>query len=106
MQTNNPLLDDLARVATGALGAFTDMRSQIEAQIRDQVERLLGRMDLVTREEFEAVKAMAAKARAEEEALTARVAALEAKLAATQAPAPAPARKAAADKAEKNAQPK
>lgn len=103
MQTNNPLLDDLARVATGALGAFTDMRSQIEAQIRDQLERLLGRMDLVTREEFEAVKAMAAKARAEEEALTARVAALEARLAA--APPATTARKAAAEKADRNAQP-
>ena len=83
MQTNNPLLDDLARVATGALGAFTDMRSQIEAQVRDQLERLLGRMDLVTREEFETVKAMAAKARTEQEALAIRVAALEARISAS-----------------------
>jgi len=94
MQTNNPLLDDLARVATGALGAFTDMRSQIEAQIRDQTERLLGRMDLVTREEFEAVKTLAVKARADQDALIARIVALEAQLgaqtaAAHAAPAPA-----------------
>jgi BMFP domain-containing protein YqiC len=90
MQTDNPLLDDLARVAAGALGAVTDVRSQIEARARDQLERLLGRMDLPSREEFEAVKALAAKARSEQEALEKRVAALEARLAqadATSSPA-------------------
>jgi BMFP domain-containing protein YqiC len=93
MQTNNPLLDDLARVAAGALGTLTDVRSQAEARLRDQFERLLGRMDLVTREEFEAVKAMAAKARLEQEALERRLEALEARLmpvAAGEAPPPAP----------------
>jgi BMFP domain-containing protein YqiC len=82
MQTQNRLLDDLARVATGALGVAAGMRGEIEARLRDQFERILARMDLVTREEFDAVKAMAAKARVEQERLEDRLAALEAKLAA------------------------
>ena len=82
MQTENRLLDDLARVATGALGALTGMRDEIEARMRDQFERILGRMNLVRREEFDAVHAMAARARAAQEALEQRVALLEAKLAA------------------------
>jgi BMFP domain-containing protein YqiC len=80
MQTENRLLDDLARVATGALGALTGVRDELESRLRDQFERILGRMNLVRREEFDAVQAMAAKARAEQEALAARVAALEARL--------------------------
>ena len=78
MQTQNRLLDDLARVATGALGVAAGMRGEIEARLRDQFERVLSRMELVTREEFDAVKAMAAKARAEQELLHERLAALEA----------------------------
>jgi BMFP domain-containing protein YqiC len=80
MQTQNRLLDDLARVATGALGAFTGMREEVETRMKEQFERVLGRMNLATREEYDAVKAMAAKARAAQEALEKRVAALEAKL--------------------------
>ncbi len=80
MQTQNRLLDDLARVATGALGVAAGMRDEIEARLRDQFEKILTGMDLVTREEFDAVKAMAAKARAEQETLAQRVAALEAQL--------------------------
>ncbi len=80
MQTQNRLLDDLARVATGALGVAAGMRGEIEARLRDQFDRILANMDLVTREEFDAVKAMAAKARAEQETLDRRVAALEAQL--------------------------
>ena len=80
MQTQNRLLDDLARVATGALGVAAGMRGEIEARLRDQFEKVLTGMDLVTREEFDAVKAMAAKARAEQETLARRVAALEAQL--------------------------
>ena len=79
MQTENKILDDLARVATGALGALSGVREEVEAQLRQQFEKILDQMDLVTREEFEAVKAMAAKARAEQEALAARVTALEAR---------------------------
>jgi BMFP domain-containing protein YqiC len=80
MQTDNPLLDDLARVASGALGALTGMRGEIEARVRDQLERVLARMDMVTREEFEAVREMAAKARGEQEKLLARIADLEARV--------------------------
>ena len=80
MQSQNRLLDNLARVATGALGTLSGVREEVEAQFRQRFERVLDQMDLVSREEFDAVKAMAAKARTEQEALEARVAALEAKL--------------------------
>jgi len=80
MQTDNRLLDDLARMASGAVGALTGMRAEVEARLRDQLERILARMDLVTREEFDAVRAMAAKARSEQERLEARLAVLEARL--------------------------
>ncbi|MDX1575403.1 MAG: accessory factor UbiK family protein [Kiloniellales bacterium] len=80
MQTQNKLLDDLARVASGAIGVAAGMREEVEARLRDQFERVLARMDLVTREEFEAVKAMAVKAREEQEVLSERLAALESAL--------------------------
>jgi BMFP domain-containing protein YqiC len=80
MQSENRLFDDLARVATGALGALTGVRDEVETRLREQFERVLGRMNLVRREEFDAVQDMAAKARAAQEALEARVAALEARL--------------------------
>ncbi len=80
MQTQNKLLDDLARVASGAIGVAAGMREEVEARLRDQFERVLARMDLVSREEFEAVKAMAAKARDEQEVLGERLAALESAL--------------------------
>jgi BMFP domain-containing protein YqiC len=81
MQSQSRLFDDIARVASGALGTVAGMRGEIEARLREQLERVLAGMDLVSREEFEAVKAMAAKARAEQEALLARIAELEARLA-------------------------
>src|ERR1700728_229849 len=89
MQTDNRLLDDLARVATGAFAALSGVRDEVEQRMREQFERILARMDMVTREEFDAVQAMAAKARAEQEALAARVAELESRLAAMAAPVPA-----------------
>lgn len=82
MQAENRFLDDLARVATGALGVAAGVRNEAEALLRQRFARLLDDMDLVTREEFEAVKAMAAKARAEQAALAKRLATLEAALAA------------------------
>lgn len=82
MQSQNRLLDDLARVASGALGVAAGMRTEVEARLREQFERVLARMDLVTREEFDVVQAMAVKAREEQEALVERVARLEAALAA------------------------
>src|SRR5213079_2636626 len=81
MQSQNRFFDDLARVASGAVGAISGVRGEIEARLRDQLERVLAGMDLVSREEFEAVKAMAAKAREEQELLQARIAVLEARLA-------------------------
>ena len=89
MQTQNRLLDDLARVASGAIGVATEMRGEVEAQLRAQFERALSRFDLVTREEFDAVKAMAVKAREEQEDLAARLTALETAVAKLEAPAKA-----------------
>lgn len=88
MQTDNRFLDDLARLASGALGAAQGMRTEVETLFKQRVERWLASLDLVTREEHEAVKAMAVKARDESEALAARVAALEARLAAKDPSAP------------------
>jgi len=81
MQSQNRLLDDLARLAGGALGVASGMRGEVEARFREQLERLLAQMDLVTREDFEVVRALAIKAREEQESLAERVAALEAQLA-------------------------
>ncbi|HTZ34595.1 MAG TPA: accessory factor UbiK family protein [Stellaceae bacterium] len=80
MQSQNRFFDDLARVAGGAVGALSGVRDELAARIRDQLERVLAGMDLVSREEFEAVKAMAAKARAEQEELLERLARLESAL--------------------------
>jgi len=81
MQSQNRFFDDIARVANGAVGALSGVRADIEARLRDQLERVLAGMDLVSREEFEAVKAMAAKALDEQEVLLQRIAALESRLA-------------------------
>ena len=77
MQTDNKILDDLARVAASALGTLQGVKGEVEDRLRDQFERILGRMELVTREEFESVKAMAATARRENESLKKRIEALE-----------------------------
>ncbi len=77
MQTNSRFFDDLARVASGAASTLAGMRQELDAMVRQRLERLIADMDLVTRDEFEAVKAMAANARAEQEALALRVALLE-----------------------------
>lgn len=80
MQTQNRLFDDLARVASGAMSTLGGIREEIELRVRERFERFAGEMDLVTREEHEAVKAMAAKARAEQEDLLAKVEALQARI--------------------------
>ncbi len=82
MLGDRQFFDDMARVANGAAGALGGIRSRMEGELRDQVERLLSRMNLVTREEFEVVAALARTARAEQEALAERLAALEAAMAA------------------------
>ncbi|HJO68433.1 MAG TPA: accessory factor UbiK family protein [Rhodospirillales bacterium] len=81
MQTRNPLLHDLSRVATGAASAVAGIKGEIEALARQFVERRLASLDLVPRDEFDAVRAMAAEARAENDRLARRLAALEEKLA-------------------------
>ena len=83
MQTGKRVLDDLARVASGAAGAAGAVRDEMESMVRDRLQSLLDSMDLVRREDFEAVQEMAQNARMEQERLEARVAALEARLAET-----------------------
>ena len=78
-QTDNPFLDGMARILTDAAGAAKSLRDEIDTFVKQRLERLVADMDFVPREEFEAVKAMAAKARAENERLEARIAALESK---------------------------
>jgi BMFP domain-containing protein YqiC len=85
MQTENRLFDDLARMANGAINTLSGVREEIESRLRERVERWLAEMDMVPREEFEAIKEVAQKARAGQEDLAAKVAALEQKLAAMSA---------------------
>jgi BMFP domain-containing protein YqiC len=95
-QTTNRVLDDLARLMTDAAGVARGVRNEAETVMRTQAERILADLDVVHRDEFEAVKLMAETARRENEALLARVEALEA--AAAKKPATkraAPAKKAA-----------
>ncbi|MCE7026751.1 accessory factor UbiK family protein [Jiella avicenniae] len=83
MPTNrapNRLLDEFARVMTDAAGTAQGMRREVETLFRTQGERFFNQLDLVQREEFEAVREMAMKARMENEALKKRLADLEAKM--------------------------
>lgn len=82
-QTNNRLFDEFAKLMTDAAGAAQGVRREMETMMRAQGEKLMAGMDLVQREEFEAVKEMAAKARDENAELKERIAKLEAALAAT-----------------------
>jgi BMFP domain-containing protein YqiC len=79
-QTTNRFFDEIARLMNDAAGAASGVRREVETVVRNQAERILRDLDLVKREEFEAVKEMARLAREENEALKARVAALEARL--------------------------
>lgn len=79
-QTSNRIFDELARLMNDAAGAAQGVRQEFETMARSQGEKILREMDVVQREEFEAVRAMAEKARAENELLEARIAALEARL--------------------------
>jgi BMFP domain-containing protein YqiC len=80
MQTSNRFFDDIAKVASGAASTLVGVKQEIEALARQQVERFVGEFDLVRRDEFEAAKAVAAKAREEQDRLEQRIAALEEKL--------------------------
>ncbi len=75
--STNRILDELAKLMTDAAGAAQGVGREFESAFRNQAERVLNRMDLVQREEFEAVREMALKARAENDSLSRRVAELE-----------------------------
>ncbi|QND53802.1 accessory factor UbiK family protein [Phyllobacterium sp. 628] len=75
---SNRVLDELAKLVTDAAGAAQGLRREVETAFRGQAERLLNTMDVVQREDFEAVREMAIRARAENTALLARIEALEA----------------------------
>jgi len=77
-QTTGRFFDELGKLITDAAGAADGIRKEIEGIVRSQAERVLQGLDVVQREEFEAVKAMAQKAREENERLSERIAALEA----------------------------
>ena len=79
MQTRNKILDDISQLMTNAMGVAQGARNEAETAMKGLVDRWLADRDFVTREEFDAVRAMAQKAREENEALAARIAALEAK---------------------------
>ena len=76
----NRILDEFARLLTDAAGAAQGVRREVETAFRTQAEKLLNSMEIVQREEFEAVREMAVKARAENKALAARLDLLEARL--------------------------
>ena len=80
MQSQNPLLADLVKIANSAAGTVAGMSREARDNARERMRETLGGMDFVSREEFETVKAMAQKAREQADALEAKVAELEAKL--------------------------
>jgi BMFP domain-containing protein YqiC len=91
VQTTNRFFDEAARLMNDAAGVAQGVRREFETLFRTQAERILRELDVVRRDEFEAVKEMARLAREQNETLTARVAALEEALAAETVAAPAPA---------------
>jgi|JI9StandDraft_1071089.scaffolds.fasta_scaffold1000194_1 BMFP domain-containing protein YqiC len=91
MSADKRIFDDLARLAGGAVDALGAVRQEVEARAKGQVESMLQRMDVPTREEFDAATAMASHARAAGEDLAVKVAELEARLAALEARLPPPA---------------
>ncbi len=80
MDSPNRVFDDAARVAGGAMGALAGVRRELETLVRHQIDRILSNMDVVSRDQFEAVREMAATARREQARLEERVDALEAAL--------------------------
>jgi BMFP domain-containing protein YqiC len=81
MQSQNPMIADFVKLANSAAGTFAGMTREAREGARERMKEAMGGMDFVSREEFDAVKAMAAKARDENEKLSERLAELEAKLA-------------------------
>ncbi len=95
---NLKFLDDLARMMTGAMGSFHEVRQQIKGMVREGVEQVMGELDMVTRSEFERVEALAEKARERQIELEKRLSALEGKKPSVKKPA---AKKAAKPKKKK-----
>ena len=85
MQTRNKFMEDISQLMTNAMGVAQGAKDEAETAMRSLMDRWLADRDFVTREEFDAVRAMAQKAREENEALKARIAALEARIAALEA---------------------
>ena len=79
MQTRNKMMDDISQLMTNAMGVAQGARGEAENAMKSRMDRWLADRDFVTREEFDAVRAMAQKAREENEALSARLEALEKK---------------------------
>lgn len=77
---NLKFLDDLAKVATGAIGSLSEVRTQLRALVKERVDETMSRLDMVSRSEFERVEALAEKARARQEDLEKRLSALEKQL--------------------------
>ena len=98
MQSENRFFDDLAKMVNGVAGTVAGAGREAESAMRERAKEWIGCMDFVSREEFEAVKKMAATARAEAEALKARLDKLEGVAKPAAAPKPATAPKAAAPK--------
>lgn len=86
MQSDNPRVSDLTRLFTAAAGTFAGMGREASEAARERFKETIGGLDFVSREEFEVVKAMAAKALADNEALAKRIAALEGKSGAASGP--------------------
>ena len=101
MQSENRLFDDFVKVLNGAAGTFAGMTREAEAGFRERAREWVGGLDMVSRDEFEAVKAIAVAAREENQELKARIEALEARGAAAPAAAPKAAAKPAAAKTKK-----
>jgi BMFP domain-containing protein YqiC len=85
-QSSNRILDEMARLMTDAASVAQGVKREAETAFRSQMERWIAGMDLVKREDFEVVREMASKARAENEALSARIAELEARLGSVASP--------------------
>ena len=79
MQTRNKIMDDISQLMTNAMGVAQGAKDEAETAMKSMMDRWLADRDFVTREEFDAVRAMAQKAREENEALKARIEALESK---------------------------
>ena len=95
MQSQNRMLDDLAKMMNGLAGTMAGMGREAESSMREKAREWVGGMDFVSRDEFEAVKAIAIAARDENEALKARLDALEGKAAKPAKPSPKPSKKGA-----------